>query len=97
MDMHSGADKEGNKEKTTTASAASKANMPMVRLANFSVKEYLVSDQIHEGLAAFFKIDEKVSNTVVGDMSLSCLLLYDESSISDSEGFSRGFRLRNPC
>ncbi|KAL9120568.1 MAG: hypothetical protein Q9187_002877 [Circinaria calcarea] len=60
----------------------------MVRLAHFSVKEYLVSNRIRAGSAAFFSIDETLSHAKIGQTSLSCLLLYDETFHTDSKGFS---------
>lgn len=73
--------------------SASKTKVTMVRLAHFSVKEYLVSDRIRIGPAAFFSIDEKVSNSVIGETCLSCLLLYNEASFSNSKEFSQEFPL----
>ncbi|KAM0798623.1 hypothetical protein BDR22DRAFT_964409 [Usnea florida] len=54
----------------------------MVRLAHFLVKEYLVSDRIHTGSAAFFGIDEEASNTVIGAICFSCLHLYGQNSMT---------------
>jgi len=65
----------------------------MVRLAHFSVKEYLVSNRIRTGSAPFFSIDERTSNAVIGETSLSCLQLYDEASFANSEEFSKEFPL----
>ena len=59
-----------------------------VRLAHFSVKEYLVLDRIRAGSAAYFGIDETFSHARIGRTSLSYLLLYDEASHTDSKGFS---------
>lgn len=63
--------------------------MTMVRLAHFSVKEYLVSDRIRTGSAAFFSIDEEASNAVIGATGLACLQLYDEALIPSSKEFFR--------
>ena len=71
----------------------SKSKVTMVRLAHFSVKEYLVSDRIRTGSAAFFSIDEEASNTVIGAIGLSCLQLYDEALYHDSREFSMQFPL----
>lgn len=65
----------------------------MVRLAHFSVKEYLVSDRIRTGSAAFFSIDEEASNAVIGATGLACLQLYDEALIPSSKEFSTEFPL----
>ena len=65
----------------------------MVRLAHFSVKEYLVSDRIRTGSAAFFSIDEEVSNSRIGATGLSCLLLYDDALLPGAEEFSAEFPL----
>ena len=86
-------DKEGNKENTNAATSASETNVPMVRLAHLSVKEYLVSGRMSTGSATFFSVDEKVSNAVIGKTYLSCLQLYNEASFSDSKEFSKEFAL----
>ena len=65
----------------------------MVRLAHFSVKEYLVSDRIRTGSAASFSIDEEASNARIGATSLSCLLLYDEVLFPSSQEFWLEFPL----
>lgn len=65
----------------------------LVRLAHFSVKEYLVSDRIRAGSAAYFSIEERISHATIGQTSLSCLLLYDDASHTDSKGFSKYMRL----
>lgn len=65
----------------------------MVRLAHFSVKEYLVSDRIRTGSAAFFSIDEEASSAVLGATGLACLQLYDEALIPSSKEFSTEFPL----
>jgi len=65
----------------------------MVRLAHFSVKEYLVSDRIRTGSAACFSIDETLSHAKIGQTSLTCLLLYDNASHTDSKGFSNDLPL----
>ena len=64
-----------------------------VRLAHFSVKEYLVSDRIRTGPAASFSIDEEASNARIGATSLSCLLLYDEVLFPSSQEFWLEFPL----
>lgn len=69
----------------------------MVRLAHFSVKEYLVSDRIRTGSAAFFSIDEEASNAVIGAAGLACLQLYDEALIPSSKEFSTEFPLARYC
>lgn len=80
-------------ENSITATSESETKVKMVRLAHFSVKEYLVSSRIRAGSAAFFSIDEMVSNAVIGDTCLSCLHLYDEALFSDSKVFSKDFPL----
>ena len=75
------------------ASSTSKARVTMVRLAHFSVKEYLVSDRIRIGSAAFFSVDEEASNAMIGATGLSCLQLYDEALFPSSKDFSTEFPL----
>ncbi len=65
----------------------------MVRLAHFPVKEYLVSDRIRAGSAAYFSIDETLSHARIGQTSLSYSLLYDEASHTDSKEFSNDLPL----
>lgn len=93
IDSDSNDGKEGNKGNISTATSASTTKVPMVGLAHFSVKEYLVSDRIRAGPAAFFSTEEKVSHAVIGETSLSCLLLYNKASFSDSKEFSEEFPL----
>lgn len=92
VDFESKDHDEGSKKKdniSTTSTSSTKTTM--VRLAHFSVKEYLVSDRIRAGSAASFSIDEKVSNALIGETSLSCLQLYDEASFSDSKETAKEF------
>ena len=65
----------------------------MVRLAHFSVKEYLVSDRTRTGSAAFFSIDEKASNARIGATCLLCLQLYDEALFPGTMEFLTEFPL----
>ena len=55
------------------------SNLRLVRLAHFSVKEFLLSDRIHTGSAAFFSINERVAHDVIAKTCLSCLLQYEPS------------------
>ena len=71
----------------------SESKATIVRLAHFSVKEYLISDRIRTGSAAFFSIDEEASNVVIGGTTLSCLHLYDEALFPSSREFSIQFPL----
>jgi len=86
-------DKDSSEEGTIGETFALKPRVTVVRLAHFSVKEYLVSSRIRTGSAAFFSIDEKKSNAVIGDTSLSCLHLYDEASFAGTEDMSKEFPL----
>lgn len=86
-------DKESGEEGSIVETFALKPRVTVVRLAHLSVKEYLVSSRIRTGSAAFFSIDEKESNAVIGDTSLSCLHLYDEASFADTEDMSKDFPL----
>ena len=74
----------------TSATSTSRARR-FVRLAHFSVKEYLVSDRIRTGSAAFFTIDEEASNARIGATGLSCLQLYNEALFPGAKEFSTEF------
>ena len=86
-------DEEDTHDNITAKSTAARSKRTTVRLAHFSVKEYLISHRILEGKAAAFGIDEQDSNGVIGSTSLSCLLLFDSASFSDAEEFSNEFPL----
>lgn len=64
-----------------------------VQLAHFSVREYLVSDRIRAGSAACYSIDETLSHAKIGQSSISCLLMYDKASYTDSKEFSKNLLL----
>lgn len=64
-----------------------------VKLAHLTVKQYLVSNKIHEGPVAFFGMGEDDSNAVIGRTGLLCLHLCNDASPIDSEKFSRDFPL----
>ena len=82
-----------NKADSIPATSTSKARVTMVRFVHFSVREYLVSDRIRTGSAAFFSTDEEASNAVIGAIGLSCLQLYDEALFPSSKEFSTEFPL----
>ena len=86
-------DQKDNKADDIPPASTSKARVTIVRLAHFSVKEYLVSDRIRTGSAAFFSIDEEASNAVIRAIGLACLQLYDGALILSSEEFSTEFPL----
>ena len=92
IETNSDDDQKDNKADDIPANSTSRTRV-MVRLAHFSVKEYLVSDRILTGSAAFFRIDEEASNTRIGATGLSCLLLYDENQFPSVLEFSTEFPL----
>ena len=92
MEPDSDDDQNNIKADNIRATSTSKPKVTMVRLAHFSVKEYLVSDRIRTGSAAFFS-NEEASNAVIGAIGLSCLQLYDEVLFPSSKEFSTEFPL----
>ena len=64
-----------------------------VRLAHFSVKEYLVSDRIRTGSAAFFGVRQESANAAIATTCLSCLHMYDQISFPNWTDFSNEFSL----
>ncbi|KAL8935840.1 MAG: hypothetical protein Q9216_005232 [Gyalolechia sp. 2 TL-2023] len=70
---------------------ASKRKLPIIRIAHFTVKEYLISDHIRQGPAAFFSISEDISHLRIAETCLSCLLLYEKDSFVDRETFATQF------
>ena len=58
----------------------SKDSKTYVRLAHFSVQEYLVSDRIQHGTAAHYSIREIESHGVLAEDCLAYLLQFDEPS-----------------
>lgn len=80
---------------TTTDEPSSKtrSKTTIVRLAHFSVKEYLTSKRIQAGSASFYSIDEKIANAVIAEISLSCLLQFDRPLVANSAEFSEKFPL----
>ena len=85
-------DLEDDKVHTISATSTSRAT-GIVKLAHYSVKEYLVSDRIRTGSAASFSIDEEASNSRIGATCLSCLLLYDKVLFPSSTEFCIEFPL----
>ncbi|KAF7986925.1 hypothetical protein HWV62_12719 [Athelia sp. TMB] len=57
----------------------------IVKLAHFSVKEYLVSDRIGTSPAAGFRISEKISHSVIAKTCLAYLLSFDKLESLTSE------------
>ena len=92
VELDSDNDKKDNKVDNIPTTSTSRARV-MVRLAHFSVKEYLVSDRIRTGSAAFFSVEKEASNARIGATGLLCLLLYDEVSFLSSNEFRTGFPL----
>lgn len=86
-------DQKDNEADDSPATSTPKARVTMVRLAHFSVKEYLVSDRIRTGSAAFFSVNEEASNATIAAKSLSCLHLYNEALFPSSKDFSTEFPL----
>lgn len=66
----------------------SEAGGPIIRLAHFSVKEYLLSSRIRQGPAAFFSVDEQASHLRIAQTCLSCLLLYEDGQSTDTKAFA---------
>ena len=64
-----------------------------IELAHSSVKEYLISDRIHVGSAAFFSINEGDSHATIAGTALPCLHLYNSTSSHSSHDFWRTFPL----
>ena len=49
----------------------------VVKLAHFSVKEYLVSERIQKGVASSFSISKKVAHSLIAQTCLAYLLQFD--------------------
>ena len=88
-------DKRGSGTSAEIVTSISQNKPLTIKLAHFSVKEYLVSDRIRRSSAAFFSIDGMTSNAVISATSLSCLLLYDKALFSSAKEFSEEFPLAN--
>lgn len=75
---------------TTTATAtenSSSANTSIgVKLAHFSVKEYLVSNRIQHGPAKKYSIQELYANARIAETCLAYLLHFDKSDSLTSQG-----------
>ena len=56
-----------------------------VRLAHFSVKEYLVSDRIQQSIAIHYSVQEMVSHGVLAEDCIAYLLQFDNSDCSTRE------------
>lgn len=52
----------------------------MLRLAHYSVKEFLVSERIREGPASLFAMMTDLANQRISEICLTCLLIFDRSS-----------------
>jgi ankyrin repeat protein len=57
----------------------------LVRLAHFSVKEYLVSEQIRSGRTARYSIQEIPANTSIAEICLAYLLQFDKAKSLTNE------------
>jgi ankyrin repeat protein len=86
-------DEETEDEEIYESSSKTRSKTTIVRLAHFSVKEYLTSERIQAGSASFYSIDEKIANSVIAEMSLSCLLQFDRLLVANSAEFSEKFPL----
>ena len=64
-----------------------KGDIIWVRLAHFSVKEYLVSSRIQQGMASFYSIREVKANTVIAETCLAYLLQFDQPDLSSEKIF----------
>ena len=53
-------------------------NWPCVKLAHFSVKEYLTSGDIHQGPASMYAISRGIANTSIAESCLALLLHFDK-------------------
>ena len=51
---------------------------PCVKLAHFSVKEYLTSGDIHKGPASMYAISREIANTSIAESCLALLLHFDK-------------------
>ena len=63
----------------------SEGSVTFVRLAHFSVKEYLVSDRIQHGIAARYSIREIQSHGVLAGDCIAYLLQFDKPDLLTSE------------
>jgi ankyrin repeat protein len=86
-------DEETEDENIYEPSSKTRSKTTIVRLAHFSVKEYLISERTQAGSASFYSIDEKIAHAVIAEMSLSCLLQFDRPLVSNSAEFSEKFPL----
>ncbi|KAF7981785.1 hypothetical protein HWV62_31871 [Athelia sp. TMB] len=64
----------------------------IVKLAHFSVKEYLLSAQIGAGNGAFFGINERLSHSIITQTCLAYLLNFDKLDSINEENY-RSFPL----
>ena len=63
-----------------------------LRLAHFSVKEYLVSDRVSLSPASRYKLDEVLCHGAMADLCISYLLRYEED-ISDRQSMTTNINL----
>ncbi|KAL9023267.1 MAG: hypothetical protein Q9196_007306 [Gyalolechia fulgens] len=83
IDQDSGSGGSNQDSKGTTSAT--------IRLAHFTVKEYLMSDRIRQGPAAFFSLGEEMSHLRIAETCLSCLLLYEMILFVDEGEFTMEF------
>ena len=75
----SGVESSGAVQFGASESAVSEA---YVRLAHFSVKEYLVSNKMQPGTAAQYRIQEAESHSVIAEECIAYLLQFDQPSLT---------------
>lgn len=67
-------------------SAMGRETYTELRLAHFSVKEYLLSKRVQSGPASWYSITESDSNVYIGEACLAYLLHFDEPEFFSSNG-----------
>ena len=65
-------------KRRTSEDEDSELEIEELRLAHFSVKEYLVSDRVNLGLASKYKLDEVSCHRTLADLCISYLLQFEE-------------------
>ena len=67
-------DSESPNTYSVAESSDTQGSIPYVRLAHFSVKEYLISDRIHQGMAPHYSIREIESHGILAEDCIAYLL-----------------------
>src|ERR1700735_3019374 len=60
-------------------------NIGMIKLAHFSIKEYLMSDDLLRGAASFFHFTAELSHSLIAQTCLAYLLQFDTFKSLDQE------------